>query len=117
MRIVYLLIVLAVAILAMIFALQNSIQIVISFFSWSASGSLSLVLILTLSIGILLGVLIMAPSAFKRSMQFSGLKRKFSRLEKEKTRLNEKMEESASASKRDDASVSQPKDQTDMPSL
>ncbi len=90
MRIVYLLIVLAVAILAMIFALQNSMQIVISFFSLSASGSLSLVLILTLTIGILLGVLIMAPSAFKRSIQFSGLKRRFSRLEREHAKLDKR---------------------------
>jgi uncharacterized membrane protein YciS (DUF1049 family) len=103
MRIIYLLIVLAVAILAMIFALQNSIQIVISFFSLSASGSLSLVLILTLSIGILLGVLIMAPSAFKRSLQFSGLKRKFSRLEREKAKLDNKVPASSLAPKGDDA--------------
>jgi len=105
MRIVYLLIVLAVAILAMIFALQNSIQIVISFFSLSASGSLSLVLILTFTIGIMVGVLIMAPSAFKRSIQFSGLKRRFSRLEREKAKLDKKMPESAPAPKGDDAAT------------
>lgn len=117
MRIIYLLIVLAVAILAMIFALQNSIQIVITFFSWSASGSLSLVLILTLTIGILLGVLIMAPSAFKRSIQFSGLKRRFSRLEKEKTRLHQKMAESAPEPRHDDSAADRPDDQPKMPSL
>ena len=91
MRIVYVLIIILVAIFAVIFALQNSVQIAISFFSWSASGSLSLVLILTLTIGMLLGVLIMAPSVFRRSVQFSGLRRKMSRLEKEKTSLNKKI--------------------------
>lgn len=93
MRIVYLILVLAVAIVAVIFALQNSVEIAISFFSLSASGSLSLVLILTLTIGILIGVLILAPSVFKRSMQFSGLKRRMSRLEKEKKKLDVKLSE------------------------
>ena len=76
MKLAYLLFVLLVAILAVLFAAQNSAVVAISFFSWSTSGSLSLVLILTLSIGILIGVLIMAPSIFKRAFQSSGLRRR-----------------------------------------
>ena len=95
MRIVYLVLVLAVAICAVIFALQNSVEIVISFFSLSATGSLSLVLILTLTMGILIGVLILAPSVFKRSIQFSGLKRKMGRLEKEKKKLDVQVSDNA----------------------
>lgn len=83
MKILYLVFVLVVAILAVVFAAQNSAVVAISFFSWSASGSLSLVLILTLSLGILIGLLIMAPSVFKRWFQSSGLKRRLHRLEKE----------------------------------
>ena len=84
MKIVYLIFVLAVAILAVVFAAQNSLEVAITFFSWSASGSLSLVLIITLSIGIAIGLLIMAPSVFKRWFQSSGLKRRLHRLEKER---------------------------------
>lgn len=84
MKILYLVFVLVVAILAVIFAAQNSAVVAISFFSWSASGSLSLVLILTLSLGILIGILIMAPSVFKRWFQSSGLRRRLKRLEKER---------------------------------
>ncbi|OHD23262.1 MAG: hypothetical protein A2Y38_24320 [Spirochaetes bacterium GWB1_59_5] len=91
MKILYLVIVLLVAILAVMFAAQNSATVAITFFAWSSSGSLSLVLILTLTLGILIGVLIMAPSVFKRSVQSSGLKRRLHRLEKEKTSLNEKI--------------------------
>ncbi|MBU0927426.1 MAG: LapA family protein [Spirochaetes bacterium] len=87
MKIVYLLLVIAVAILAVMFAAQNSATVAITFFSWSTSGSLSLVLILTLTLGILIGVLIMAPSVFKRWFQSSGLRRRLHRLEKEKTSL------------------------------
>ncbi|TFG84861.1 MAG: LapA family protein [Spirochaetales bacterium] len=93
MKILYLVLILIVAIFAVMFAAQNSAQIAITFFSWSTSGSLSLVLILTFSIGIFLGVLIMAPSVFKRSFQYSGLKRRFKRLEKEKIVLNDKVNE------------------------
>jgi len=89
MKIAYLLVVLVVAILAVLFAAQNSTVVAISFFSWSTSGSLSLVLILTLSIGILIGVLIMAPSVFRRAFQSSGLRRRLKRLEKEKTALGD----------------------------
>lgn len=93
MKIAYLLLVLVVAILAVMFAAQNGATVAITFFSWSTSGSLSLVLIVTLSIGILIGLLIMAPSVFKRSFQSSGLKRRLHRLEKEKTSLSEKVAE------------------------
>lgn len=91
MRIVYVVIVLLVAIVAVMFAAQNSAQIAISFFAWSATGSLSLVLIITLSIGIAIGILIMAPSVFKRSIQSSGLRRKLHRSEKEKASMSEKI--------------------------
>ena len=85
MKILYLVIVLLVAILAVLFAAQNSATVAITFFNWSTSGSLSLVLIITLSLGILIGVLVMAPSVFKRAFQSSGLKRRVRRLEKERT--------------------------------
>jgi uncharacterized membrane protein YciS (DUF1049 family) len=91
MRIVYVVIVLLVAIIAVMFAAQNSAPVAISFFTWSATGSLSLVLIITLSIGIAIGILIMAPSIFKRSIQSSGLRRKLHRSEKEKANMSEKM--------------------------
>ena len=112
MKILYLVLILVVAIFAVMFAAQNSAPIDISFFSLSASGSLSLVLILTFSIGILLGVLIMAPAVFKRTFQYSGLKRKFKRLEKEKTDLKDqvdaKTEECAEPAAEADAAKSKP---------
>lgn len=84
MKIVKLVFVLVIVILAVIFAAQNSSIVNISFFSWSAAGSFSLILILTLTLGILVGVIIMAPSVFKRWFQSSGLQRKLNRLENQK---------------------------------
>lgn len=91
MKILYLVFVLLVAILAVMFAAQNSAVVAITFFTWSTSGSLSLVLVLTLTLGIFIGLLIMAPSVFKRFFQSSGLKHRVHRLEKEKTNLTEKV--------------------------
>ncbi|MBN2874639.1 MAG: LapA family protein [Spirochaetales bacterium] len=111
MKLLYLLILLLVAIVAVLFAAQNSAQVAISFFAWTATGSLSLVLILTLSLGILIGILIMAPSAFKRTIQSSGLKRKLSRMEKEKKKLsaqNSQASEAEATPKINDGSASPP---------
>ena len=90
MRVFYIVLVLLVAVVAVIFALQNSAAITISLFSWSMSGSLSLFLIVTLSIGFLLGVLLMTPSVFRRSRMAHGLKKQVSALEKEKNTIAQK---------------------------
>jgi putative membrane protein len=90
MKFVYIIMILLVAIAAVIFALQNSAAITVSFFSWSLTGSLSLFLIITLTIGFIVAMLLMAPSLCKRGWLTSGLKRKVAVLEKEKAKQGEK---------------------------
>lgn len=82
MRILYLLVLLAVAIVAVAFTAQNDVEVAVRFFGLSASGSLSLVLVVTLSIGIIIGLLIMAPSVFKRALSASGLRKRLAKAEK-----------------------------------
>jgi len=84
MKIVYIIMVLLVAVVAVIFALQNSVVITVTLFSASVSGSLSLFLIVTLAIGLILGMLLMVPVMFKRGRISSGLKRQVSALEKDR---------------------------------
>ena len=93
MKTFYIIIIVLVAVVAVIFALQNSVAITVTLFSWSISGSLSLFLIVTLAIGILLGILIMTPSIFKRHRAASGLKKQVAVLEKEKNTLGQKTAE------------------------
>lgn len=81
--VIYLILALAVAILAVIFALQNITAVTISFFAWQVSGSLSLVLLLALGIGFLVGVLVMAPSVIRTRVAASGERKQKSTLEKE----------------------------------
>jgi len=89
MKVFYIIMVVLVVVAAVVFALQNSAVITISYFSWSISGSLSLLLIITLAVGFLLGVLLMVPSVFRRSRVASGLKRQVSALEKEKSKAEQ----------------------------
>lgn len=86
----YIILTVLVAVVAVIFALQNSVAITVTFFSWSISGSLSLFLIVTLAIGILLGILTMTPSVFKHKRAASGLKKQVAVLEKGKNTLGQK---------------------------
>lgn len=83
MSTVYLILALAIAILAVIFALQNTAAVTISFFAWEVSGSLSLVTLVTLVIGVLVGWLFVAPSLVKNSFQGSGQRKRITALEKE----------------------------------
>ncbi len=69
MATVYLIVALLIAIVAVIFALQNTMTITISFLAWEVTGSLSLVLLVTLAIGVVIGLLFLAPSTIK---EFNG---------------------------------------------
>jgi lipopolysaccharide assembly protein A len=83
MSTVYLILALVVALIAVIFALQNTIPVTVAFFAWKVTGSLSLVLLLTLAIGAVIGLLVVAPSLIKNSIQLSGHRKRVSALEKE----------------------------------
>jgi uncharacterized membrane protein YciS (DUF1049 family) len=83
MATIYLILALVIAIIAVIFALQNTPVVTISFLVWKVTGSLSLVLLVTLAIGVLIGVLFLIPSAIKTSIQASGHRKRVGVLEKE----------------------------------
>jgi len=83
MATVYLIVALVIAIIAVIFALQNTITTTISFLAWEVTGSLSLVLLVTLAIGVLIGLLVLAPSTIKNSLAVSGHRKRIGSLEKE----------------------------------
>jgi lipopolysaccharide assembly protein A len=83
MATVYLILGLVIAIIAVIFALQNTATVTIGFFVWKVTGSLSLVLLVTLAIGVVIGLLFLAPSAIKNSFQVSGHRKRITSLEKD----------------------------------
>jgi len=83
MSTVYLVLALVIAIIAVIFALQNTAAVTISFFAWEVGGSLSLVVLVTLVIGVLVGWLFVAPSLVKNSIQGANQRKRITALEKE----------------------------------
>ncbi len=80
---VYLIFALLIAVIAVIFALQNTITVTISFLAWKVTGSLSLVLLITLAIGALIGMLVLAPSAIRNTIAASSHRKRIGLLEKE----------------------------------
>jgi uncharacterized integral membrane protein len=83
MTVVLLVIGLIVAILAVIFALQNPVPTVISFLFWqSGEVSLALVLLVTFLIGVVATVLVLLPGIIRRSTQLRGMKKKVGQMDK-----------------------------------
>ena len=84
MAIVYLILALLIAVIAVIFAWQNSVVVTIAFFSLKVEDApLSLVLLATLAIGVLIGWLFAAPSLVKNSFRASNQRKRIGALEKE----------------------------------
>jgi putative membrane protein len=89
----YLIIALVIAVLAVVFALQNSMLVTISFFQWTVSGSLSLVLLATLAIGVLIGLLVLVPSLLKKTFKSSSQRKRIDALENEVSQHKAKVAE------------------------
>ena len=70
-----------VAILAVIFALQNAVPITVSFLGWKFESSLALVLLITLALGILTSLLFSIPSMIKRKRIISNQNKKIQKLQ------------------------------------
>ncbi len=84
MMIFTLILALAFALVAVIFALGNTDPVTISFLTWSLEEQpLALVLLIAVALGILIGVLLMSPSAIKRNLALAGQKKKLKGSEKE----------------------------------
>jgi len=70
-----------VAILAVVFALQNAVPITVSFLTWRFESSLALVLLITLALGIIMSLLVSVPSTIKKMKSISSQKKKIQELE------------------------------------
>jgi len=81
---IFFVVALILALLVTLFAVQNNQPITITFLFWSIDGSLALVLMVTLVLGIVIGVLLMAPGSFRNRLQVGGLQRSVRSLEQEK---------------------------------
>ena len=71
----------AVAIVAVMFALENPEVVSVTFFGTPVEGAVGLFLLIALGVGILLGILLMLPSLVGRTITVVRTKRKISELE------------------------------------
>lgn len=76
-----LIVALGLAILTVIFALQNSISVSVAFFGWNFEGSLALVLLFTFVSGVLVSFLVSIPAILKRRSAVSHQARKIEEME------------------------------------
>jgi len=72
---------LAFAIVAVVFALQNPTIVAVSLFGYPVEGSLALVILIAVSVGILIGVLIMTPGRIKSGLANARNRKKIGSLE------------------------------------
>ncbi|MGE5252007.1 MAG: lipopolysaccharide assembly protein LapA domain-containing protein [Bacteroidota bacterium] len=77
-----LIVVLALAVLSVIFALQNPTSITTNFFSLKMEGPLALFVLGSIGIGIVIGILLMIPSTIKHTITISRHRKHISGLEK-----------------------------------
>lgn len=81
---VFLILALIIAILAVIFAVQNVTLITISFFAWNIQTSLAVALLVALGAGVLITLLVSVPGRIKGGWNSASQKKKFSTLEAER---------------------------------
>ena len=94
----FLIIALFIAISAVIFALQNSVPVTVSFLIWKFESSLALVLLISLGLGVLVSFLLSIPTMIKRNWSISNYKKRIQELE-------ENIQEMEGASKKNNGVV------------
>jgi diguanylate cyclase (GGDEF)-like protein len=72
---------LAIAFLAVLFALQNQAVVAISLFVWTFDEPLAVVLLVTLVLGVLIGLLVSIPSLIRRNWSIARQKKQIEGLE------------------------------------
>lgn len=92
---------LAFAIVAVIFALQNPMIVTVSLFGYPVDGSLALFILISVGLGILIGVLVMTPGRIKSGITNARHRKKIgsleASLEEHKAKLTEAEQAAATA--------------------
>lgn len=84
---------LLIAIIAVIFALQNLAAVTVTFLFWSIHGSLALVLLVTLTSGVLISLLASMPGLIRGKWTSSKEKKRLVTLESERNNYKSRAEE------------------------
>lgn len=85
--IIFLILGLILGSVSVIFALQNTDVITVTFFAWQVEGSLALILLLALLAGIIICGLMSIPEVIRNQMRFNALKKELASLKAEKDKV------------------------------
>ena len=77
---------LVIAIVIVLFAVQNSVIVTVSLLSFHYNGSLALILVVVFTLGLFVGILISVPSLVRKSSDVREQKRRVKQLEESITR-------------------------------
>ncbi|HKR06451.1 MAG TPA: LapA family protein [Bacteroidia bacterium] len=72
-----------IALLAVIFALQNAQPVMVKLFFWDFSSSMALLMLITLVIGIASGMMTLFPAIYRRNSAIKSHSKKIKELEKQ----------------------------------
>jgi len=72
---------LAIAVVAVFFALENTMMVTVSFFGYAVDGPLALFILAAVGVGALIGVLIMTPGRIKSGLSNARSRKKIGALE------------------------------------
>ena len=86
----YTIIAILIALLAVVFALQNSQIVMVNLFFWDFSSSMALMMLITLVIGIVSGMLTMFPTIYRKNSAVKSHNKKIMELEKQLSELTSK---------------------------
>lgn len=89
--IIFLILGLILGSLSVIFALQNTDLITVTFFAWQIEGSLALILLLALLTGVIICGLLGIPEVIRNYMRFKAMKKELARLTEELKMEKEKV--------------------------
>jgi lipopolysaccharide assembly protein A len=78
---IFLLIALLIALIAVIFALQNTQVVSITFLAWTFQSSIALEMVVTLIAGVVVGILAMLPGSIRSQLQIASRKKEKTGLE------------------------------------
>ncbi|MEN6408475.1 MAG: LapA family protein [Anaerolineaceae bacterium] len=91
---IFIVVSLLIAIVAVVFALQNMAAVTVSFLFWNFDSSLALVLLGTLAVGVLISLLASMPGSIRSKLAASNQKKKLSALETERDGYKKRAEDS-----------------------
>lgn len=90
---IFIILALLIAIVAVVFAVQNTAMVTVSFLVWSFEGSLALVLLGTLLVGVLISLLASTPGLIRGKWNYSREKKKLAALVSERDNFQKRADQ------------------------